>query len=601
MSPVCRFYIPPEHGDSHFLSASSAECAAVLAQDRRRSELQQLYRGNGRGVLHCAARRRFRQLSGRERVPCIDLWNHRADSNHRYTADAATREAMIARGYVAEGYGALGVAMCATRRRRRRFAGASHRAFAVCPRLRRRRADRRRLSGCRSRAADRDRSAEPVAPDRRLAAGPLVRRRRARTSHRLLVRRRPDLVARAGRFLALHRRQRRQPWDFPRASDPWATLGPDGIAYQIAIAFNGATLAPGSSSAVLASRSTDGGRSWSDPAVLIADAVAPFNDKESVTADPLAAGLCLCDVGSGRAERSWTVVFLAHDGRRDTWETGAGDLRSWRPQPDAQQPARRRPRCGRRRIAARLLHRVRRRAEQFGHATSRVRALDRSWRNMERSDARVRRARRRHRRSAESGDMLRDGANLGAFASGPDGTSSPSGRTPGFRGAPATASPFALEGRRRDLERSGAGQFGPRRAGSAARRVRSQRRHDRRAVLRHAKRHAPTIDAPRRRVARNVRRRGAHGPSAMSPGPSTSISHRSPKAGCSSAITRVLRAPPRVRGALRDDERRHATNRTDVFASMFRLDGLRSSRGQDVSRAFRDGSPMTPAWQAKIA
>jgi hypothetical protein len=28
--PVCRFYIPPEKGDSHFLSASVAECAAVL-------------------------------------------------------------------------------------------------------------------------------------------------------------------------------------------------------------------------------------------------------------------------------------------------------------------------------------------------------------------------------------------------------------------------------------------------------------------------------------------------------------------------------------------------------------------------------------------
>src|SRR3954469_23990468 len=28
-SPVCRFYIPPEHGDSHFLSASPAECSTI--------------------------------------------------------------------------------------------------------------------------------------------------------------------------------------------------------------------------------------------------------------------------------------------------------------------------------------------------------------------------------------------------------------------------------------------------------------------------------------------------------------------------------------------------------------------------------------------
>src|SRR2546423_1808109 len=31
-SPVCRFYIPPRHGDSHFFSASADECAAVLAK-----------------------------------------------------------------------------------------------------------------------------------------------------------------------------------------------------------------------------------------------------------------------------------------------------------------------------------------------------------------------------------------------------------------------------------------------------------------------------------------------------------------------------------------------------------------------------------------
>jgi hypothetical protein len=78
--------------------------------------------------------------------------------------------------------------------------------------------------------------------------------------------------------------------NFARASDPWVTIGPDGTAYQIAIGFNGATFAAGSSSAVLASRSRDGGRTWSAPATLIRDGSAPFNDKESITADPLAPG-----------------------------------------------------------------------------------------------------------------------------------------------------------------------------------------------------------------------------------------------------------------------------------------------------------------------
>jgi hypothetical protein len=41
------------------------------------------------------------------------LWNARNDTNHRYTVDPLLRAAMIARGYVPEGYGPLGVGMCA--------------------------------------------------------------------------------------------------------------------------------------------------------------------------------------------------------------------------------------------------------------------------------------------------------------------------------------------------------------------------------------------------------------------------------------------------------------------------------------------------------
>ena len=44
--------------------------------------------------------------------PVYRLWNQRADSNHRYTTDPAIKAQMITRGYVAEGVGADGVAMC---------------------------------------------------------------------------------------------------------------------------------------------------------------------------------------------------------------------------------------------------------------------------------------------------------------------------------------------------------------------------------------------------------------------------------------------------------------------------------------------------------
>lgn len=78
--------------------------------------------------------------------------------------------------------------------------------------------------------------------------------------------------------------------DYERATDPWIAIGVDGIAYQIAAAFSGATFVQASSNAVLVSRSLDGGRSWGSPVTLIRDGADNFNDKESITADPTLAG-----------------------------------------------------------------------------------------------------------------------------------------------------------------------------------------------------------------------------------------------------------------------------------------------------------------------
>ena len=74
--------------------------------------------------------------------------------------------------------------------------------------------------------------------------------------------------------------------DYPRASDPWVSFGLDGTAHQSSLSFAGDVLAAGSSSAVLVSRSTDGGVSWSNPTTLIRDGSNFFNDKDSLTADP---------------------------------------------------------------------------------------------------------------------------------------------------------------------------------------------------------------------------------------------------------------------------------------------------------------------------
>ena len=71
--------------------------------------------------------------------------------------------------------------------------------------------------------------------------------------------------------------------DYERASDPWVTFSPNGVAYQIALAFDFFDFPQ----AVLVSRSTDGGETWSEPTALIRDTDPTVgDDKESITADP---------------------------------------------------------------------------------------------------------------------------------------------------------------------------------------------------------------------------------------------------------------------------------------------------------------------------
>ncbi len=78
--------------------------------------------------------------------------------------------------------------------------------------------------------------------------------------------------------------------DYERASDPWVTIGPDGTAHQLALTFDMSL--GGGNRAILASRSSDGGRSWSAPQQLQGDTDPSFAlDKGSITADPQSASL----------------------------------------------------------------------------------------------------------------------------------------------------------------------------------------------------------------------------------------------------------------------------------------------------------------------
>lgn len=74
--------------------------------------------------------------------------------------------------------------------------------------------------------------------------------------------------------------------DHERSTDPWVDAAPDGTLHLLGLSFSGVNFTPGSANAMLASRSTDGGRTWSPPATLIRDGGEFFNDKGALTADP---------------------------------------------------------------------------------------------------------------------------------------------------------------------------------------------------------------------------------------------------------------------------------------------------------------------------
>jgi len=105
---VCRFYLPPASGDSHFYSASDGECREVAARFPQFAlETTTAFAVFPADAVagSCASGTR----------PVYRAWNARTDSNHRYVTDRALRDTLVAQGYVAEGHGPDAVAFCALR------------------------------------------------------------------------------------------------------------------------------------------------------------------------------------------------------------------------------------------------------------------------------------------------------------------------------------------------------------------------------------------------------------------------------------------------------------------------------------------------------
>ncbi len=108
INPVCRYYGNPSAGlDSHFYSASARECFEV------HFKFPTAWTYESDNVFQIALPDATIGACPGATIPVYRVWNNRADSNHRYTISLVTRDAMVALGYIAEGYGPNSVIMCA--------------------------------------------------------------------------------------------------------------------------------------------------------------------------------------------------------------------------------------------------------------------------------------------------------------------------------------------------------------------------------------------------------------------------------------------------------------------------------------------------------
>jgi hypothetical protein len=103
-SDICRFYIPPGLGDSHFFGRGTTECNATGQRNPtfvlEDPTFMRLFLPN---LGNCPA----------NTTPIYRVFSNRADANHRYMTDRAIRTQMVATGWLAEGDGPDLVVMCA--------------------------------------------------------------------------------------------------------------------------------------------------------------------------------------------------------------------------------------------------------------------------------------------------------------------------------------------------------------------------------------------------------------------------------------------------------------------------------------------------------
>jgi len=115
---------------------------------------------------------------------------------------------------------------------------------------------------------------------------------------------------------------------YGRASDPWVSIGPDGTAYTVGLLATNNTISGNNDTGVATLTSSDGGKTWGNARLIKSDkGTSPvfevtqfFNDKESITADPIHGGTAYVVWDRLKApSHSPDAALRAHAFRGPTW------------------------------------------------------------------------------------------------------------------------------------------------------------------------------------------------------------------------------------------------------------------------------------------
>jgi hypothetical protein len=115
---------------------------------------------------------------------------------------------------------------------------------------------------------------------------------------------------------------------YGRASDPWVSIGPDGTAYAVGLLATNNTISGNNDTGVATVTSSDGGKTWGNQRLIKSDkGTSPvfeftqfFNDKESITADPIHGGTAYVVWDRLKApSHSPDAALRAHAFRGPTW------------------------------------------------------------------------------------------------------------------------------------------------------------------------------------------------------------------------------------------------------------------------------------------